>query len=275
MKLEFEDRITREFGGVRLAGTTILLILSLLSGWSILFPGSAGAQSIMGNLLDAQTGRPILLGYVGLLMEDGERVAWTLADEEGFFRLDAPEPGSYMLYGESLGYRSSVEGPILLGEDQLIPAEFRLDPMPVVLDSLRVVAESKRFSLVMAGFYDREQTGLGHFIGPEKILERFEARQITDFLWSVPGVRLMPRDNMAGGGYVPLMRSAATLRGFCLPDVYLDGIPQPSADQLDDIIMPYDIEAIEVYRSASEVPARYTTAGANCGVILLWTRKGG
>ena len=90
-----------------------------------------------------------------------------------------------------------------------------------------------------------------------------------------PNIRLMPRSNMAGGGYVPMMRAAATLRGFCLPDVYLDGIPQPGADELDDIIMPFDIEGIEVYRSASEVPARYTTAGANCGVILLWSRKGG
>lgn len=257
------------------AGSLVFTILLSLVAWGILLPGQVQAQSIMGNLLDAQTGRPILLGYVGLLTEEGDRLSWTLADEEGFFRLDAPGPGSYMLYGESLGYRASVEGPILIGEDQLLPAVFRLDPMPVVLDSLRVVAESKRFSLVMAGFYDRERTGLGHFIGPDQILERFEARQITDYFWSVPGVRLMPRDNMAGGGYVPLMRASAGLRGFCLPDVYLDGIPQPSADQLDDIILPFDIEGIEVYRSASEVPARYTTASANCGVILLWSRKGG
>jgi len=250
-----------------------VLLLFLLFG--VFLPRPAEAQSIMGNLLDAQTGRPILLGYVSLLTEGGEKVIWTLADEEGFFRLDAPDPGSYLLYGESLGYRSSVEGPILLGEDQLVPAQFRLDPMPIVLDSLRVVAQSKRFSLVMAGFYDRERTGLGHFIGPEKILDRFEARYITDFFWGVPGIRLMPKSNMAGGGYVPMMRAAASLRGFCLPDVYLDGIPQPGADELDDIIMPFDIEGIEVYRSASEVPARYTTASANCGVILLWSRKGG
>lgn len=241
----------------------------------VLVPGVGEAQSIMGNLLDAQSGQAIMLGYVGLLTEDGERVAWTLTDESGFFRLDAPDPGSYMLYGESLGYRSSVEGPILLGEDQLVPAEFRLDPMPLVLDSLRVVAESKRISLVLAGYYDREQVGLGHFIGPERILDRFEARQISDFFWGVPGIRLMPASNMAGSGYVPLMRSAAALRGFCLPQVYLDGIPQPGADELDNIIMPFDIEAIEVYRSPAEVPARYTSAGSNCGVILLWSRKGG
>lgn len=260
-------RISKRMGQGGLAAALALLLLGL--------PRPSAAQSVVGNLLDAQTGQPIMLGYVVLMTEGGDRVAWTLANEDGYFRLDAPDPGSYMLYGESLGYRSSVEGPILLGKDQVLPAEFRLDPMPVVLDSLRVEAQSKRFSLVMAGFYDREKTGLGTFIGPDKILDRFDAKQITDFFWGVPGIRLMPRDNMAGSGYVPLMRASASMRGFCLPDVYLDGIPQPAADEIDNVIMPHDIEAIEVYRSAAEVPARYTSAGSNCGVILLWSRKGG
>jgi len=257
--------------GERKRSGKVLPFLALLT---LGIPLPAGAQSLVGNLLDAQTGGPIMLGYVALLTEGGERVAWTLANEEGYFRLEAPIPGTYMLYGEALGYRSSVEGPILMGEDQVIPAVFRLDPMPLVLDSLRVEAQSKRFSLVMSGFYDREKTGLGHFIGPDKILERLEARYISDFFWGVPGIRLMPKDNMAGSGYVPMMRAGAASRGFCLPDVYLDGIPQPGAEDLDEIIMPYDIEAIEVYRSASEVPARYTSAGSNCGVILIWSRKG-
>lgn len=249
------------------------LILSLLLV-GLLAPASARGQSIMGNLIDARSGQAILLGYVGLLTEDGDRVAWTLTDEEGFFRLDAPTPGSYMLYGESLGYHSSVEGPILMAEDQLYPAEFALEPMPVVLDSLMVVAETRRVSLVLSGFYDREQQGLGHFIGPDKILEKLEAQQVTDFFWEVPGVRLMPQSNLAGSGYVPLMRASAGMRGFCLPDVYLDGIPMPGADEIDQFISPMDIEAIEVYRSASEVPARFTTAASNCGVILIWSRRG-
>ena len=252
----------------------IRCFLLFLCLFSLSAPPSAAAQSIMGSLVDAQSGNAIMLGYVGLMTEEGERIAWTLTDEGGVFRIDAPAPGSYMLYGEAMGYRSSLEGPVLLGENQLIPAEFVLEPMPLVLDSLRIVARSRRISLVLSGYYDREKTGLGHFIGPEKILERFDARSVTDFFWSIPGVRLMPQSNMAGSGYVPLMRAAATLRGFCLPDVYLDGIPMPGADEIDQFIQPYDIEAIEVYRSPSEVPARFTTASAACGVILLWSRRG-
>jgi hypothetical protein len=248
-----------------------LILLGLLGA---LIPSQGSAQVLMGNLVDAQNGQAIMLGYVGLVTEEGETIVWTMSDEEGFFRLEAPDPGSFMLYGEALGYNSSVEGPVLLGEDQMVPAEFRLEPMPLVLDSLRVVARSRRLSLVLSGFYDREKTGLGHFIGPEQILDKFEARNVSDFFWSVPGVRLMPRSNLAGSGYVPLMRASAGLRGMCLPDVYLDGIPMPGADAIDEFIQPFDLEGIEVYRSASEVPARYTTASSNCGVILLWSKKG-
>lgn len=247
------------------------VVLTLLAS---LLPSAISGQILMGNLLDAQTGRSIMLGYVGLLTEEGEKVVWTMTDEEGFFRLEAPGPGSYMLYGESLGYHSSVDGPVLLGDEQVVPAEFRLEPMPLVLDSLRIVAETKRISLVLSGYYDRERTGLGHFIGPDKILDRIDTRNVTDFFWSVPGVRLMPRSNLAGSGYVPMMRAAATLQGLCLPDVYLDGIPMSGADEIDQFLSPFDIEAIEIYRSPSEVPAQFTTAAANCGVILLWTRKG-
>jgi hypothetical protein len=34
-----------------------------------------------------------------------------------------------------------------------------------------------------------------------------------------------------------------------------------------------DLEVIEVYRSAAEVPGEFS-GDANCGVLVLWTRRG-
>jgi hypothetical protein len=34
------------------------------------------------------------------------------------------------------------------------------------------------------------------------------------------------------------------------------------------------MEAIEVYRSASEVPIEFGGNSASCGVIVLWTTRG-
>ncbi|RMH14199.1 MAG: hypothetical protein D6701_11515, partial [Gemmatimonadetes bacterium] len=41
-----------------------------------------------------------------------------------------------------------------------------------------------------------------------------------------------------------------------------------------DLIRPEDIEAIEVYRGASEVPAEFGGSDAGCGAIVIWTRRG-
>lgn len=34
------------------------------------------------------------------------------------------------------------------------------------------------------------------------------------------------------------------------------------------------LEAVEVYRSATEAPIQYVGASASCGIILLWSRSG-
>ena len=33
-------------------------------------------------------------------------------------------------------------------------------------------------------------------------------------------------------------------------------------------------EAMEIYRTPSEVPSRFSGAGSGCGVILIWRRTG-
>jgi hypothetical protein len=41
-----------------------------------------------------------------------------------------------------------------------------------------------------------------------------------------------------------------------------------------DTMVPLDwVEAVEVYRRASELPAEFLNSGA-CGVVALWTRRG-
>jgi hypothetical protein len=253
---------------VRLTRVTALAVLLLAGG-----PGAGQAQVVLGRLLDASTGAPVVMGYVALLTEHGEPVVWTLTNETGLFRLEAPETGSYLMYGESLGYLAGSEGPLSLGEDETLRVEFALAALPIAMDSLRVVARYRVRSLDRAGFYQRQEQGFGHFIGPEKIRESFSARRITDLLWGVPGVRLLPATGLAGSGWVPVMRRAMTLRGTCLPAVYLDGVPF-DAEEIDRLILPMDIDAMEVYRGSAGLPARFASLGSACGVIVIWSRTG-
>jgi hypothetical protein len=57
--------------------------------------------------------------------------------------------------------------------------------------------------------------------------------------------------------------------------VYVDGVQMQFNESTSiDLLVPLDwVEAIEVYRRASEVPAEFLSR-ANCGVVAIWTRHG-
>jgi hypothetical protein len=66
----------------------------------------------------------------------------------------------------------------------------------------------------------------------------------------------------------------------CYLDVYLDGalIYDSTARKAPlfnlNSITASEIEAIEVYSSAAQVPAQYNKTSGGCGVMLIWTRVG-
>jgi hypothetical protein len=56
--------------------------------------------------------------------------------------------------------------------------------------------------------------------------------------------------------------------------VYADS-QRPHAALFDiNSISPQNIEGIEVYRSAAQIPAQFNRTSSSCGVVLVWTRIG-
>ena len=57
----------------------------------------------------------------------------------------------------------------------------------------------------------------------------------------------------------------------CLPEYIVD-------DNVDNTFGPTvpvrDIEGLEVYTGAADVPGEYAGRNAGCGVIVIWTRSG-
>jgi hypothetical protein len=128
---------------------------------------------------------------------------------------------------------------------------------------------------------------------------------MTDLLHSVPGVRTLPSTSGLSRSGIGFRGSRLSQGGACHPRVYIDGIvvirgdararglnvqgfPEIASDlegsdpslrdeiALDDFLMPEDVQAVEVYRRASEVPARFggMSTETQCGVIAIWTRRG-
>ena len=63
--------------------------------------------------------------------------------------------------------------------------------------------------------------------------------------------------------------------GSCAVAYYIDGSPFLSVgDDIDQIVQPQDVAAIEVYKSSAETPMQFQGAdGGPCGTIVIWTKR--
>ncbi|MGE0442084.1 MAG: carboxypeptidase regulatory-like domain-containing protein [Gemmatimonadales bacterium] len=266
----------------------------------------AAAQTVKGLVLDMESGRPIEGARVALVPLSGARPLTGQTGADGRFQLRATEPGLFKLELNRVGTPPVVDGPFELKGGQTVEPTYRLKLVAFELDPLEVVAEkaaAERF-LREAGFYERQSSDFGKFITREAIEAR-KAKRFTDLLNTIAGVRLVPSTQGFDRTSITLRGSALSAGGPCHPKVYLDGlvvvqgdarpwrreITRPVDNQateiqaaqfertevdIDDVVMPNDVEAIEVYRSGSQVPAKFggTSTSAQCGVIVIWSRRG-
>jgi hypothetical protein len=235
----------------------VLILLALGAG------APAAAQTVSGQLLDAATRQPIGGGTMSLL-SDNAAIASVFTDSAGTFVLRAPEAGSFRLRAERIGYRVAETPPLELAADDTLRVEFRLSVEAVALNPITVIGYSRRPTGQLGGFYDRMRRGFGAFITREKIDAQLPMLT-TDLLRGVAGVHLTPSRRGTG--------SIVQLRGGCIPRVFLDGLPiQLLGMTIDDLVRPAELEGIEIYRGAGELPAEF--AHGACGAVVLWTRRG-
>ena len=222
----------------------------------------AKAQVISGVVLDAGTGDPVPAMDILLRNVNGELLERTLSTEEGRFWLQPPGRGLYHVAVSRIGYDSTATVEVALGHQQNVYIEVRVRPAVLGLDPITVTAARQIRFLEGQGFYDRKKRGFGTFLGPEEI-ERAGAWRPTQLLRRSAGVQVL------AGGHIR-MRGAGSFLQDCHPPIYLDGIPI-RGQKIDDVITLNVVEAIEVYRGAATVPARWRGQAA-CGVIAVWTK---
>jgi len=263
----------------------------------------ASTQRLRGRLLDVESGEPLVAGLVSLLSLAGTTLVTAVSDREGGWLLEIPAPGSYYVSATRIGYRPWVAGPVVVQTGQDFTAVYHLQRLPVALDPVEVTARATRRFLELAGFYDRQRADFGYFITPDFIEQRQPVR-ITDLLSGLPGVSLVQTGTGSVGRVAVRLRgSDVSQGGLCRPRVFVDGLlyargdsrprradptraTERSAEEeiqlvdqtlsIDDIGPASMILAIEVYRSATEVPVQFggTSVETLCGVIVIWTRTG-
>ncbi len=191
--------------------------------------------------------------------EDEEAVAWEgETNEFGAFRTERLEIGVYRIRIRSVGFTAASQVGIFL-EDGTVELTAELAPQAMELEGI-VVTVTRQSRLENAGFYDRRQSGFGYSFTREEIEARRPGR-VSDLFRSVPGARVIFR----GGLLSPDVR----LRGGCVPDVVLDGLPIATPARVDEVLTVHELEALEVYSGATS-PMQYSRS--SCGTILAWTR---
>jgi hypothetical protein len=254
--------------------------LSLLLAFSLTAP-RLPAQELAGVVLDSVSLEPIDGARLVLLDSTGTALAVTVTSTDGKFAFHLPRIGEYRLLVSRIGYPPITTRRFIVDSTFTARVSVSLPSTPLTLDTITVIAsgvEKRLQYLADAGFYRRRKVGFGHYLTRADIDKR-DALIMSDLLHDMPGVRVTctgPRNCSI------TMRAANTmfLRGKCEPSVVLDGVVLRAGGvgsrgdlSLDDLINPFNVEALEVYPGPAGVPVQYSGYLSPCGAIIVWSRR--
>ena len=261
---------------------------------SILPIGQIAAQGeLQGRVLERLTGVPISRAVVQI---SGMSKDYT-TDSLGKFRATAP-PGDYLLIVVAIGFQPETttirlrDGEVLVS-DHILARTAKAQS----LEPVRVSGTAAAVAAKLVGFNDRRRLGAGHFID-RTALDKLTNQSLANILQRVPGARVS-RGRSARAWLISTRATSTGKCAFCRDasedvldradiaagagvacylDVYVDGIliydSTSKRTPLFNLnsISPSQIDAIEVYTSAAQIPAQYNRTSGGCGVLLIWTR---
>lgn len=266
------------------AVATASLVASTSGNQSPLAGGATPLDDGMltGQVLQAGTEDPI--SGVAVRIEEADRVGVT--DGAGRFEFREVEPGAYTISFGHLGYEEHQERVVLPDGVEMVELRVRLAPSPIEIEGLDVPGgvDPPEFG-ALSPVYERmrrmEQLGLGHFVTRDEIEEWYPSGRPSEILRSVPGITVRGgRPDRPPRWEVRRARASRTAESCPGPTVYLDDVRIMRSGNWgegmhpDHLVGAGELDTVEVYRSPAELPATYGGSDAQCGVVLLWTRRG-
>jgi hypothetical protein len=240
------------------------------------------AQTVRGKVLDAASGEGIGEVTVQALNAEGHDVGRARTAADGSFQLQLRAAASVRIQAQRAGYRTTLTDALPVAPREAVEVEVRLSAAAVAIEPLRVTARvepPRRRNLELNGFYDRERVGIGKYVRREEI-ELRPSQNLAQVLARVQGTAIQYQ---GAKQYVYFPRNGRpTLRqsfrgapnNACLPRLFVDGarVTYDANNDINSVVNPGQVEAIEVFRGPSEIPVQYNDSNSMCGVILIWTR---
>jgi hypothetical protein len=219
-------------------------------------------------------------------LQGSETAATTNAN--GFFALRDIQPGLHVLDVTALGYQPR-EAVVQVTGAGAVRVDLSLAAQAIPLEGISVSVVPSRLFGDMVDMQRRMELGFGTFVMRDDLERR--GGTLATALRGQGGVQIVRSSERAGGQFA-VLRGAMDLTGdtdgqsgiaWCFPAVYMDGqrISHPRSggvghEPVDIAVFPVsDIEAVEIYKGSGSVPGEFGGGDAACGVLVVWTRRGG
>ena len=238
------------FGPLRRLSAVLTAFLLLATG-AVQAQTPAGSSIVIGSLID-EMGAPIGGAEIRLFTVN---ITVTTAPD-GTFSLGRVKAGRYQMMFRKIGFTGEMAEVEVLGSDTTSVA-MQLERIVTQLGTVTIVDSSAKGKAASNGFNERKISG----IAPQR-----------QFVTSADIERLKPVR------MVDLFNQMSDRARACLyGTVWIDGLMiAGSGIGVLNSIQPNEIEAMEVYAGAGQIPARFNATTPNgrppgC-VIVVWTK---
>jgi carboxypeptidase family protein/TonB-dependent receptor-like protein len=256
---------------------------------ALIWPVMTGAQTVSGKVTMGNSGLAVRGARLVLIDSAGRPRMAALSDSSGLYSMSV-----------SVGsYRLRVTGPT--GSDETVTPFFSVARNHPTSADVALVSTAQLAAVRVRGKRDldasaidphkydqvvmRRELGAGHFMSRQDIEAR-NARVTRDLLDGIPGLSVRQegdssiiRSTRCSGKTIPGLDAGSLAGGGGKPDsnkqqpmLFVDGHRMSDILALEDI-HPGEVEAIEVFQGASELPAE--AKGDACFAIYIWLKAGG
>lgn len=249
------------------------------------FGSRANAQTIEGSVVERLSRLPVRSAGVVLIDSKNRVRNAVLTDSLGRFQITAPTDGIYHISFQHAGLATLTVDRIALSAARAAVLDTAL-MVATILPKVTVSGVAETSTLPgnphrLDDFFRRKALGSGAFLTRSDI--DAHANAYTQELFSqIPGLKVRThgsewflRSQRCSGRGIPGLDGGSLTGGIAGPDpklepmVFIDGYHVQDFKMLYELV-PSQIEAIEVYQGAAEMPAE--AKGDACFAVFVWLR---
>ena len=141
----------------------------------------AQGQSITGSVLDRDTKEGIIQATLQLLKKDSTFIVGALSDDNGYFKVNAPEAGSFLLKITSVGYKTVVRNVTVTKNKETALGNITMSADAVLLKEVTATGQAAKVVLKEDTFvYNASAYRVAEGSVIEELVKKLPGAQVSD-----------------------------------------------------------------------------------------------